>query len=158
MTVFAGDVTYAADVNTDVAKASLGRITQTDATSNASPTSGTTELAVDQVTISAVNGYRYKITWNMSFTGSVVSDTFLIRIRLGSGTGGSQLVYACPTIAVNSGNPATVRLILQTEWTASSTASQTFTGTVVRNSGTGTLTVTAATSALRTLSVDYVSG
>lgn len=158
MTVLAGNPTYASDVNADVAKASLGRIAQTDATANAAATSGTTELAVDQVTISAVNGYRYKITWNMSFTGTVVADTFLFRIRLGSGTGGSQLVYTCPAIPFNSGNQATVRQVMVTEWTASSTASQTFTATVVRNSGTGTATVTAASSALRTLSVDYVSG
>lgn len=150
----AGDIIEA----TDIAVAMLGRLGTTTATSDASATSGTTELAVDQVSISAINGYRYKIEWHFAWAGSVANDTGLVRIRVGSGTGGTQLGYMTLTTIYTSGNQLVTRGQITVEYTASATGALSFTGTVVRNSGTGTFTMRGAASNSRVLSVDYVSG
>lgn len=152
MTAAAGRKVKAEDIN------KLGRVNQTDATSDSSSTSGTTELSIDQVTVDVVAGRRYKVAWQMSFAGTTTSDSFLVRLREGSGTSGLQMIYACPIVPAVSGNQATIRVLLQAEWTASSTGSKTFTGTLQRNSGTGTAQAAGATTNPRCLSVDYVSG
>ncbi len=137
-----------------IADAMLGRVDQVHATSNASATSGTTELTVDTLIIPAVNGYRYRFEWNFSWQGSVLNDTFLARIRVA----GSQVGYLPLTTRYTSGNQQTERDFIAVEFVATSTASLTITSTLQRNSGSGTCTAIGATSNVRLLTADYLSG
>jgi hypothetical protein len=147
--------TAEADINATetVANAAMVRRAKTTATTNSSATSGTTELAVDQVTISAVNGVTYRIRWWTQWQGSVANDRHFLLLRLGSGTGGTQLTFG--TVVVKDTAAAEIAVV-EAEWTASSTASQTFTATMRRSSGTGTITANAAATAPRMLTVDKV--
>jgi hypothetical protein len=146
MTVYGGDVIYAADINR--------RVGINTATSDSSATSGTTELSIDQVTINAVSGHTYRLVWWCPWLGSVAADRFFLLLRLGSGIAGTQLTFSTVVVASTS---ATETKTVIAEWTASSTASQTFTGTFRRNSGTGTLTAKGASTQPRLLTVDDVS-
>ncbi|GIE46211.1 hypothetical protein [Actinoplanes lobatus] len=146
MTVFGGDIIYASDINR--------RAGTTTATSDASATSGTTELAIDQVTINAVSGHTYRIVWWCPWLGSVAADRFFLILRTGSGIAGTQLTFSTIVVASTS---ATEGETVITEWTAGSTASQTFTGTFRRSSGTGTLTAKGSGTQARLLTVDDVS-
>ncbi|GIM88747.1 hypothetical protein Ato02nite_005400 [Paractinoplanes toevensis] len=115
------------------------RVGTTLATSNASTTSGTTELAVDQVTANVISGNRYVIRWVFKYTGTSTADQYVVRIREGSGTGGAEVdsVVFIPQYTANN-----ITLIMDVDWgPAVSTTSRTWTGTVQRISGT-TSTVT----------------
>lgn len=134
------------------------RVGDTVATADSSATnSGTNvELSVDTVTINAVSGRKYRLTWVFQYACSVANDRAFFRIREGSGTGGNQLTvgqFVAPVAnTALSGGPIIV------DWTASSTGSQTFSGTIQRASGTGSVTRRAATSQPAYLTAEYVSG
>jgi hypothetical protein len=144
MTVFAGDVISASDINR--------RVGTTTATSDSSATSGTTELSVDQVTATLVSGRRYTLTWDVAWLGTVAADFFFLILREGSGTGGTQLDFS--TVKVQAATIPTEGAIVVADYTASATGSQTFTATLRRSSGTGTLTAKASSNGPRTLKVD----
>lgn len=99
------------------------------------PTVGTTELAIDQITFNVVNGVRYRVEWNMNFTGTVAADVFFVLLRFGAGIGGTQITFR--SVAINS----QFGTDLVAYFVAGSTGSLTITGTVRRNAGTGTMTV-----------------
>lgn len=141
----AGGIIYADDVN------KLGRVDETVEVSDEAPSSGTTELVVDSLTVGVVAGRTYRVTWVINWTGSVANDRFLMRTR----AAGAQLTY--DTADVKS-TPAIVQDVIVSEYVAGSTTNVTFTGTVQRVVGTGTLTARGAASQARILSVDYVSG
>ncbi len=145
MTVYAGDPIYASDINT--------RVGTTTATTDSSATSGTTELSIDEVTIDATAGQKYKITWVCHWLGSVAADRFFLILRLNSGIAGTQLQFTTVVIASTS---ATESRVVTAEWTASSTGSQTFAATFRRSSGTGTLTGKGTATGPRLLTVDLV--
>lgn len=151
MPVSAGDIIRAADMN----KATDQRIATTSATSDGSASSGTTEALVDTVTFTAVSGYTYKLEAYFPGAGSVALDRFLIRIREGNGTSGTQVtywtLYASGTNAADVARPAT-------DWVSGTSGSQTFSVTMQRTSGTGTLTPKGSTTQPRTLTVSYVEG
>lgn len=152
-TVAGGDTILAAD-NNDLENriaAIEGRLTTTSATSNLSATSGTTELSGDQVTTTLVNGKVYRATWNLNWTGTVAADQFAVRLRFGSGTGGTQITSR--TVAINS----TFGMELTAYFTAGSSGSLTITGTVQRTSGTGTMTVAGSATQPRYLTIERMS-
>lgn len=147
-----GAIEDAADTRLDALEASVdvleGRLSLTTATANASPTSGTTELVVDQVAITAVSGKRYRITWSLSFTGTVDNDRFFLILRAGPTAADTQLKFN----TVEIGNQFDA--IVTTFWTAGASGAQTFSATARRNSGTGTLTASGAGTSPRHLSVE----
>jgi hypothetical protein len=128
------------------------RVGTTTATSNASTTSGTTELAVDQVTATLVSGSTYRLKWYFKWTATVANDRFALRVRDGSGIGGTEresLVFNTLT-----GNVFTE--MLERDYTAGSSGSQTWTGTVARISGTGTVTPDGNGTGVRSFTVERV--
>jgi hypothetical protein len=152
-TVAGGDVILAADNNNleNRLAAVEGRLTVTTATSAASATSSTTELAVDQVTKTLVSGKVYRVRWVLAWSGTVGTDVFFVLLRSGSGTGGTQLTFR--SVLISSLFGAT----LETFFTAGSSGSQTFTGTVRRSSGTGTMTCSGSATQPRHLTVELMS-
>ena len=132
-TVLGGAVIFAVDNNDLENRVAVieSRLTSTGATATAGPTVATTELAIDQVTKTLVNGKVYKCTWTLNWTGTVAADQFAIRQRFGSGIGGTQITSR--TVAINS----QFGMELTSYFTASSSGSLTVTGTVQRTSGTG---------------------
>lgn len=112
-----------------------------------------TEAVMDTITVSVVNGERYRISYYFPHSGSIAADRFLIRIRTGTTTGGAQLTYNTADIHSTSGVYAIDVIV---EWVASSTGSQSFCTTAQR-AGTGNLTPKGATSQLRLLTVDLVN-
>lgn len=117
---------------------------------NSSATSGTTELIVDQVTITPVSGKRYRIMWSLSFTGTVTDDRFFLILRAGATVSDTQLKFA--TVEINNQFDAVVIAY----WTAPSGASQTFSATARRTTGTGTFTASGAATNPRHLSVEQM--
>lgn len=152
-TVAGGDIILAADNNDLENRIAVieGRLTSTGATSNAAATSGTTELAIDQVTTTLVTGKVYKCTWTLNWTGTVAADQFEIRQRFGSGIGGT--VITSRTVAINS----QFGLDLISFFTAGSSGSLTVQGTVQRISGTGTMTVTGSATKVRYITIERMS-
>jgi hypothetical protein len=144
VTVFAGDVIAAVDINR--------RVGYTSATSDGSATSGTTEQVVDTVTCTVISGRSYLVEAFFPYTGTVVADGFFVLLREGITTAGTQLTYQTATISqtvrVEAFRPAVL-------WTASSTGSQSFCVCVRRNSGTGTLTPRGSGGQVRWLRVTY---
>lgn len=129
MTAFAGDIISASDVNR--------RIATTTRTSDTAATSAAVELQVDTVTGLLVQGRRYRIRWFCVFSATTAADNFFFILREGSGTGGAQLAFTTEHIDASG---ITESKELEVDYTASATASQTFTATLRRSSGTGTIT------------------
>lgn len=148
MTVNGGDVIFAADIN----RATNRRIGTTTRTSDTSASSGTTELQVDTVTGTTVTGRRYRIRWQPLYTGTVLADRFFFIIREGSGLLGTQLAFT--TLIVDASGTPTESLILECDYTATSSGSQTWTVSIRRNSGTGTMTVKGSATGPSSLIVD----
>lgn len=144
--VAAGDPVAASDINR--------RVGTIEATTDVGPTSAGTELAIDQVTISAVNGARYRLQWFCPWVGTTAADRFFLIIRLGSGIAGTQLNFT--TVNINQ-TAATETRMLVAEWVAAATGNQTFTATVRRQGGSGTLTVKGSATGVRILTVDRVT-
>lgn len=116
----------------------------------------TTETVVDQVTFNGVSGYTYRLRYVFHYQGSVANDRFLVRIRFGSTTAGGQISYG--TAIIFAAATVLSPVIVEAEYTAPSTGSLTFSTTVQRSSGTGTITPRGAGTQPRLFSADYVSG
>lgn len=143
MTVFAGDIINAADVNR--------RVITVTATTNGSTTSGATELAVDIGAGIVIAGRTYRLKWVFKYA-STATDRYVIRVREGSGIGGLEIesnVFIVP----GTGNTWTE--ILEADWVAASSGTATFTGTVAKLTGSGTLTPQGTTTSHRSLTADY---
>jgi hypothetical protein len=130
------------------------RIGVTLGTADLTATSSTTEKTVDAVTISAVAGVTYSVRYTFHYTAATgaVGDGYLMRIRQG-GLAGVQLTYAMADITMAAGNVLT--RVVETDWVASVTGTQTFTTTIQRQAGTGTCTVKGAVSQPRKLEVRF---
>lgn len=142
----AGDPIYASDINT--------RVGTTEGTADIPAAAYSSETTLDTVSISAVNGKRYQIRYFVPYQGSAAADRFLIRIRTGTTSAGVQLTYDTADIHSTGG---VYDLIVIAEWTASSTAAQSFCATAARSSGAGNLTVKGASSQTRLLTVDVIN-
>jgi hypothetical protein len=114
----------------------------------------TTETTIDSVTAALVNGRTYRIRWVTQATSTVASDRADVRIRLTSPAGSQLQSRSLNITSTTAGADGTI----EAEYTAASTGNQVFAGTVVRGSGTGTITCPAATNRPRYLYVDYISG
>jgi hypothetical protein len=113
----------------------------------------TTETVTDTVTVSVISGRTYHIKSYFPFTGSVVADRFLIRLREDLTSAGAQITYA--TADVRALTEVSVETP-EADWTASATGSKSFCVTAVRSSGTGSITPKGAASQVRLLTVDLV--
>lgn len=141
----------------NLALAKTPRTATTTATSDwGAATSGTTELATDVATGPVVAGRTYRLKYQFHYAGTVAADRYFVRLREGNGTGGAQLTYHQAVVhATGTPLPGVVEL----DWVCSSTnASQSFTATYARASGTGTCTPRGASSQPRSLTLEYVSG
>lgn len=129
------------------------RVGLTQGIADLTATSGTTEKSVDAVTVSVVAGNTYTIRYLFHYTGTVLNDTFLMRIRQG-GLAGVQLTYSMADVTATSGGALT--RYAEVDWVAASTGSQTFTTTIQRAGlATGTATVKGAASQPRKLEVRF---
>jgi hypothetical protein len=100
-----------------------------------------------------ISGRRYHVKAYFPFSGTVAADTYLIRLREGTTTGGAQITYATGVVqALSSVFVETP----ESDWVASTTGSQSFCVTVQRNIGSGTATPKGATSQTRFLIVDLI--
>lgn len=129
------------------------RVGTTTGTAGGGTTTATTEGPTDQVTAAVVSGWTYRIRWYMKYTATVANDRFVLRIRTGSGVGGTELESA----VFNTGTGVTFTEVIETDWTAAATGNQTFTGTVQRVSGTGTITIQGGPTVRRSFTVDLVT-
>jgi hypothetical protein len=117
-------------------------------------TVGTTEKTIDAITISGVIGKTYTVRYVFHYTAATgtAGDGYLVRIRQG-GLAGVQLTYALADIVMAAGNVHT--RVVEVEWVAAVTGTQTFTTTVQRATGAGTCTMKGAASQPRKLSVYF---
>lgn len=117
----------------------------------------TTETELRTVTASLVSGRRYRISYEGRIYSNASNQPAVIRIRLGSGTGGTEIggsqQYVFNTSGVGYGPYPVVA-----EWVATSTGSQTFALTGIRNGGTGTLVMQGSSGTPGRFIVEYVSG
>lgn len=148
MTVNGGDVIFAADIN----RATNRRIGTTTRTSDTAASSGTTELQVDTVTGTVVSGRRYRIRWQVLFTATAAADRFFFILREGSGLLGTQLAFT--TMIVDASGTPTESFILECDYTATASGSQTWTASLRRNSGAGTMTAKGSATGPSSLIVD----
>lgn len=132
-TINGGDIIYAVDVTR--------RLGTTTRIADASATSGTTELQIDTVAGSLISGRQYRIRWLCLFSATVAADKFFFILREGSGTSGTQLAFTTEYIDTTG---TTESKVLEVDYTASATGSQTFTASLRRSSGTGTMTAKGA--------------
>lgn len=149
MTVFGGDVVYAADINELIDRVNTNKITSD------STTWGATETVAASITISAIAGATYKIIFEGKVSSDVSADADNMRIREDT-LAGSQLQLQQVNLPSTSTNGWQAHIY--TEWTASSTASKTFVLTGQRSAGTGTAhRIRASASAPGFLYVDRIA-
>lgn len=151
MTVFAGDPIAAADINL----ATDRRVGTLTGDSDKTAAAYTTETVVDQVTINAVSGRRYRIAYIWHVVATTTTNLLYVRIREGwvsSGTPGSQLIYAQHQVPTNIDTKD-----MWVDWTAPSTGTFTFTTTAFRQSGSTNSTFRGAPSQARSLTVEYAA-
>jgi len=127
--------------------------TDTDTANSGAVT--TTEVSCQEVTAPLVSGRLYRIRWASQINSTVADDTVISRIREDSGIAGTQLFGTHTEIgAANLGQP----VVIEAEYTALATGDQTFSGTLIRNSGSGNVARVAGSTAPSLLYVEYVSG
>jgi len=129
----------------------------TPLTSSVGPTSSTTEL--DIITAAAftpmAGNRRIRITFHCrGFTGSVVNDTFIARIKEGSTVLEEVHIVPFGTGTGAHSGPGTFSAIVDSP----SVASHTYKATMQRAGGTGTLTASATATAPITLTVEDIGG
>lgn len=142
----AGAPVYASDINT--------RIGTFEGTADITAAAYATEAVLDTITVTVVNGKRYKVTYFVPYTGTVAADAFLIRLRTGTTTAGTQLTY---DTAETHSTGRVYDLAITAEWVAAATGSQSFCTTAFRNAGTGNLTVKGASTQTRLFHVDLLN-
>jgi hypothetical protein len=151
MTVFAGDPIAAADINL----ATDRRVGTLTGDSDKTAATYATEAVVDQVTINAVSGRRYRVKYVWHVVATTTTNLLYVRIREGwvsSGSPGSQLVYSQHQVPTNIESN-----IIEADWTAPSTGTFTFTATAFRQSGSTNSTFRGAPSQPRSLTVEYAA-
>lgn len=113
----------------------------------------TVETAVDTITVSLVNGQEYEVEWISQFTDTVAADQVLVALREDSTTGTQVWGYFAA-----SPNPVSAAYPIRVlgTYTAVATGSKTFVGCLKRQSGTGTITSAAASTAVSRIIVRQV--
>lgn len=146
MTVFAGDPVTAADVNL----ATDRRVGTFSGDTDKTAAAYSTETVVDQVTINAVAGRRYRIRYLWHAVATTTTNLLYVRIREGTTTAGAQLTYAQHQVPTNIDTKQ-----VEADWTASTTATITFSTTASRQTGSTNSTFRGAPSQPRSLTVEY---
>ncbi|MFE9955827.1 hypothetical protein [Micromonospora sp. NPDC005299] len=117
----------------------------------------TTEVVIDSITVSLVQGRTYKIRWTVAWVSTVANDTVFSRIRENNVTG-TQLQILRINIPTTGGLGTRWDGTVEAEYTAVASGNKTFVGTGTRATGTGNIVADAdATFPIR-LYVEYVSG
>ena len=128
------------------------RIATTTRTVNSSSFT-TTETSIDSVTASVVIGRTYRVKWVTDVASTVDGDVARVRIREDNGSGS---VIQLTNIRCRNGRD--IGFVLETEYTADATEDKTFVATCVRQDGTGTLALNAASEEPALLYVEYLYG
>lgn len=131
MTVFGGNNINAADIN-----ALEEREDTTTIVADSSTWDDTPEVSIATVTATLENGARYKVWFEGRISVDVANDTVGLRIREDAGVAGTQLNFANHHIPTTTGNGFTKTIYA--EYTATASASKTFSLTGQRTGGTGT--------------------
>jgi hypothetical protein len=130
------------------------RVGTTNADTDGSATSGTTELVVNTVTVNIIAGQLYHVRSYFPYVGSVAADKFFIRLREGNTITGAQITYDNATITTTS---AVYVAKPEADWVAPTSGSQVFCVTAQQFAGTGTLTPKGAPSQKRSIIVDLIA-
>lgn len=133
------------------------RVGTTNAVSDGTATSGTTELVVNTVTVNVVEGQTYHVKCYFPFVCSASPARYLIRLREGVSAAGAQITYATAIPDVTTPASAVLVVTPESDWMASSTGQQQFCVTAQQASGTGTLTPKGASSQTRSITVDLIA-
>lgn len=136
MTALGGAIILASDINAFIASSA--------SVTSDSGTITTTETTTITLVASVENGKTYELSAYARISSSVAGDVVVTRIRETS-TAGAQIQggqVECSTTSTTGYSNS-----IRTEWTASSTGSQTFVFTVVRGGGTGNIIHRAAATA-----------
>lgn len=118
----------------------------------------TSETLADTVTADLVTGRKYRVRWVGGVTSTVAADTLFLRLREGSGTGGTQMQLSRVSVPNTSGAGSRFGETLEAEFTAVATASKTFSLTYHRASGSGTVSLPSTGTLPTYFYVDYVEG
>ena len=132
------------------------RIATTIATSDSS-TFTTSETQIMSVTASVVTGRIYRLRFVGRLSTTTAGDQGVARLRE-TNTSGTELQSAVVDSTNTSGTLGTNPLLMEVEWTASSTGSQTWIASAFRNSGSGTWHMEAGSNRPNYLYLDYISG
>lgn len=145
----AGDPISAADINT--------RVGQFEGTADVVAAAYAAEAVIDTVTASVTSGRRYRVQAWFPYSGTVVGDRFLVRLRTGTTTAGTQIAYTSAEIHSITGTLPYYTELIWGEWISGTTGNVSFCTTVIRNNGTGNLSIKGATSQIRLLTVDLLN-
>jgi hypothetical protein len=115
----------------------------------------TTETVQDTVTADLVAGRTYKITYKSGIISSVAADSAFLRIREDN-LAGNQLQLERVYSPLTGGGGSRWTADLEAEFTAVSTGTKTFVGTLIRATGTGNITSPAGAQQPTYFYVDYV--
>jgi hypothetical protein len=139
---------------TAVAAAAAVRLATFIRTSNSS-TFTTTETQIDTVSATLRAGATYKVTWDGTCTSTISNDMLRMRIRQGTGTGGTGVQLRNTVVGVAT---SAFSFHLEGEFTAVSDGSQTFSATAQRVIGSGSGSITSNVQQPNYLYIDYVRG
>lgn len=114
----------------------------------------TTEAQAMSVTAALVNGRTYKVTAAFLAGISVATDIFVSRIRENTVAGNALQFGRFAPGLTNSG----FHDLIEAEFTAVATGDKTFSFTLQRSTGTGTITVQGGAANPAYLYVDYIRG
>ena len=114
----------------------------------------TTETEVDSVTAALVDGRTYRIRWAGPVQSTAGGDNIRLFIRQ-TNTSGAQLQLDNHQ---NQASSIKYGFIMEVEFTATSTADHEFIASLIRLSGTGTISSVASATQPAYLYVDYISG
>lgn len=132
------------------------RIGTTNAVTDGTATSGTTELVVNTVTVNVVAGQTYHIKSYFPYLCTVAAEHYLIRLREGTTAAGAQITYDTAVMPVAGLGVLVAKP--ESDWVAPTTGVQQFCVTAQgQPTITGTLTPKGATSQTRSLTVDLIA-
>ena len=131
-----------------------GRVATTIRTSNSSAV-GAVETVSESVTAYLVTGRTYRVRWTAAFDTSVSANTAFAKIREDN-VAGTSLQIERVSLPLTGGSGSRYPGHVEVEYTAVATGNKTFVSTYLLGSGSGTVTVAAASNFPVYLYVDYI--
>jgi len=132
--------------------ASLRRDTTVTRISNSSGFAS--ETVVDTISVPVVSGKTYRIRWGMDVSTTVANDLARARVREDNLVGTVRQLKHIKLPDANQDFGAT----LEFDWTAASTTTKVFVGTIVRHLGSGTFSANSSANEPTWFTAEYVSG